>query len=92
MLLRLTHFSEVTLTNWNDEPDHYDGKLTTDISLGMKVSDMVNIAIGGNNIFDVYPDHHDPGLTESGGMWDAVQMGYGGAFFFAKIGIRFKTH
>ena len=78
VLLRLTHFSEVTLTNWNEEPDHYDGKLTTDLSLGMKVSDMVNFTIGGNNIFDVYPDHHDPGLTESGGMWDAVQMGYGG--------------
>lgn len=91
-LLRFTKFSKVNIVNWIDEVDVYKSKLTTDFSLGYKASDKLNITVGGNNIFDVYPTHHDGGLTESGGMWDAVQMGFGGAFYFIKANLRFKTN
>ncbi|UKJ06864.1 TonB-dependent receptor [Solitalea lacus] len=87
--LRFNQFSGVDLTNWNDVIDSYSAKLTTDLSLGYTFNKYVNITFGGNNIFDVYPSHQDPGLTESGGMWDAVQMGFGGAYFFGRIGIKF---
>ena len=90
-MIRLTHFSSVNLTNWNDDTDHYDHKLTTDVAIGVKITPNLHLTIGGNNILDVYPDHHDPGLTETGGMWDAVQMGYGGAFYFVKLGFRLPT-
>ncbi|POY36704.1 TonB-dependent receptor [Solitalea longa] len=84
--LRFNQFSKVSLANWNDETDKYTPRLTTDISVGYRLSKHVNVTVGGNNIFDVYPSHHDPALTESGGMWDAVQMGFSGAYFFGRIG------
>jgi iron complex outermembrane receptor protein len=87
--LRFTQFAGLDLTNWNDETDYYSARLTTDLSLGYNFNKNLNITLGDNNIFDVYPSHQDPGLTESGGMWDAVQMGFGGAYFFGRIGVRF---
>jgi hypothetical protein len=51
---------------------------------------MFSITVGGANIFDVYPEFRaDPGLTETGTRYEAIQMGMGGAMYFAKIGIKF---
>jgi iron complex outermembrane recepter protein len=69
--------------------DVYKPKLTTDLSFSYEASKNVSITVGGSNIFDVYPNHHDGGWTETGTMWDAVQMGMGGAMYFAKIGVKF---
>ncbi|WP_207493308.1 TonB-dependent receptor [Aridibaculum aurantiacum] len=88
LLLRFNHFSSIHIRNWDDQLDHYSSRLTTDISVGYKATKNITITVGGSNIFDVYPTHQDPGLTESGGMWDAVQMGFGGAFYFARIGLK----
>jgi len=92
--IRVTRFSGVKLIDFNfDEttPDIYEARHTLDLTLGYKITDKFDIAIGGANILDTYPSIQDPGLTETGGMWDAVQMGHGGAFFFAKLAYRFKT-
>ena len=92
--VRFTRFSGVKLIDFNfDEcdPDIYDARNTLDLTFGYKISDNFNIAIGGANVLDTYPSIQDPGLTETGGMWDAVQNGHGGAFFFGKIVYRFKT-
>lgn len=89
VLLRFNYFSKVKLVNWIDEYDRYKGKTTTDLSVGFRATKAVTITVGGSNIFDVYPDHHDPANTESGGMWDAVQMGFGGAFYFGRLSFRF---
>jgi iron complex outermembrane receptor protein len=91
VLVRNTLFSKIELINFGDEIDAYKNKLVTDIVFSIKAGEKVNISVGGNNILDVYPSYQDPGLTESGGMWDAVQMGFGGAFYFAKIGLRINT-
>lgn len=91
--LRVSRFSGLRLIDFNfDEsaPDIYKPRHTVDLTLGYKVNDNFNVAIGGANILDTYPSIQDPGLTETGGMWDAVQMGHGGAFFFGKIGYMFK--
>ena len=94
LFARVTRFSGVKLIDFNfDEtmPDIYEPRHTVDLTLGFKVSDNFNIAIGAANLLDTYPSIQDPGLTETGGMWDAVQMGHGGAFFFAKLVYRLKT-
>ena len=88
--LRLTNFAKVELTNWNDEIDIYKNRTTVDLSFSYMLSSNFNATIGGSNILDTYPTHHDPGLTETGGMWDAVQMGFGGAFIYAKLGFKFN--
>jgi iron complex outermembrane receptor protein len=95
--LRLTRFGKVKLINWSDngdniadpgEVDTYNPKITADLSVGYNLKNFT-FTIGGLNILNTYPDKHDPGLTESGGIWDAVQMGFSGAFYFAKIGFKF---
>jgi iron complex outermembrane receptor protein len=93
LFARFSRFSGLKLIDFNfDEtaPDIYKPRHTLDLTLGFKVSDNFNFAIGGANILDTYPSIQDPGLTETGGMWDAVQMGHGGAFYFAKVGVMFK--
>lgn len=86
--LRFTRFSSVNLTNWNNETDLYQGKTTTDLSLGYTVQKKYTFTLGGVNIFDKYPTHHDPGLTETGGMWESMQMGFSGAFFFGRVSFK----
>jgi iron complex outermembrane receptor protein len=89
-MMRVNRFAAVKLVNWMDEEDVYKRKFTTDVSIGYKVCPKANITVGGTNILDVYPTYKDPGLTETGGMWDAVQMGFGGAFYFVKLGLKLK--
>jgi iron complex outermembrane receptor protein len=95
--LKLTRFGKVELINWNDngdnivdpgELDTYDPEITTDLSVGYNLKNFT-FTVGGVNILNVYPDKQDPGLTESGGIWDSVQMGFSGAFYFARVGFKF---
>ncbi len=86
--LRFTNFGEVEIINFADEVQKFKSKTTTDLSFSYAASKKINITIGGSNIFDVYPDYHDAANTETGGMWEAVQMGFGGAFFFGKVGFK----
>jgi iron complex outermembrane receptor protein len=95
--LKLTRFGKVELLNWNDngdniadqgEVDTYNPKITTDLGVGYNLKNFT-LTLGGVNILNAYPDRQDPGLTESGGIWDSVQMGFSGAYYFAKIGFRF---
>ncbi|CAL66450.1 TonB-dependent receptor [Christiangramia forsetii] len=101
--LGLTRFSDVTLLDFQMlEPvedygslanqvdaasDVYDSKIVTDLNLGFKLNDVLKLNVGSNNLFNVYPDQQDD-WTEAGGYWDAVQMGFGGAYYYAKLNIR----
>ncbi len=95
--LKLTRFGKVKLINWNDngdsivdpgELDTYNPKITADLSVGYNLKNF-SFTIGGVNILNTYPDKQDPGLTESGGIWDSVQMGFSGALYFARVGFKF---
>ncbi len=95
--LKLTRFGQVELINWNDNGDNvadpneldiYSPKITTDLSAGYKLKNFT-FTIGGDNIFNVYPDKHDPASTESGGVWDCVQMGFSGSLYYFKVGFKF---
>ena len=100
--LGLTRFSEITLLDFQmfeDVADYgslanqvaaasdvYDSKIVTDLNLGFKLNDALKLNVGSNNLFNVYPDQQDD-WTEAGGYWDAVQMGFGGAYYYAKLNI-----
>ena len=101
--IRWTQFGKTELINWYDngdkvvdegangtdnELDKFKAASTLDVTLGYKFRN-VQLSIGGSNILNAYPEQHDPGYTESGGLWDAVQMGFSGAFYFAKLGFKF---
>jgi len=68
--------------------DTYSSKITTDLNLGFKISEQLKLNVGSNNLFNVYPDQQDD-WSEGGGYWDSVQMGFGGAYYYAKLNLQF---
>ncbi len=73
----------------------WDGATLFDAALGWNVSDKLRISIGGNNIFDTYPDKWDavnaapfPQLGFVYG-WETLPFGINGAYFYAKVDYRF---
>lgn len=102
--LAFTRFSEVKLLDYQmDEDvadygsfanqvkaatDTYGAKIVTDLTLGYKLSKSAKITLGANNLLNVYPDQQDD-WVEGGGYWDAVQMGFSGAYYYARLGFTF---
>lgn len=69
--------------------DTYEAAATVDLSLTYSFSDNMRITLGGNNIFNVYPSEQFDGWTDQGSLFDSVQMGSDGAYFFGRIGFNF---
>jgi len=102
--LAFTHFSKVDLLDYqmleptadydsfddqiNQATDTYEARLVTDLVFGYQLCDGLKLNIGANNLFNVYPDQQDD-WVEGGGYWDSVQMGFGGAYYYAKVGFTF---
>ena len=53
-----------------------------------EICEDVKLQIGANNLFNEYPDQQDD-WVEGGGYWDAVQMGFGGAYYYAQMAFSF---
>lgn len=88
--LAFTHFSKVVLVDYSNADDVYTEKTITDLTLGYKLTKQLKLSIGSNNLFNIYPDKQDEaGDTEAGGYWDSVQMGFGGAYYYARLGFNF---
>ncbi len=102
--LAFTRFSEVKLLDYQmDEADAdyggfdnkvkaatdvYRAKIVTDLTLGYKLSKQLKLSLGANNLFNIYPDRQDD-WVEAGGYWDAVQMGFSGAYYYTRLGFTF---
>jgi len=74
----------------------YSGKTPIDIYLGYKFTPSLSLFVGCDNINNVHPDLGvAPGAkgwaynNETGGPWDAVQMGGNGRRLFARISFNF---
>lgn len=65
--------------------DNYDSRITADLNLSYDVSNKLTVNIGGTNILNKYPTMQHPVATETGGIWDSVQMGFSGAFYYSKL-------
>jgi iron complex outermembrane receptor protein len=85
--LRVNRYGEVELIDWIDEADVYEAAYTADASLTYRIAPFASLTVGGTNLFDAYPTQQDT-ETETGGLWDAVQMGSSGAFYFLRLNIR----
>jgi iron complex outermembrane receptor protein len=79
-------------------PDQYNygGKLVTDLYASYQLCKSATLYIGADNLLNVHPDlgyaHGAAGWAfnnETGGPFDAVQMGQNGIHFFARLGINF---
>ncbi|RTY95230.1 TonB-dependent receptor [Flavobacterium sp. GT3R68] len=88
--LAFTRFSKVVLVDYSGEDDVYNAKTITDVTVGYKLTKNLKLSLGSNNLFNIYPDQQDEvGDTEAGGYWDAVQMGFSGAYYYARLGFNF---
>ena len=75
----------------------YGAKLTTDIYTSFQLNKHVSWVVGADNLFNVHPDisatkgakMNSWGDSESGGPFDAVQMGYNGLRIFSRILLNF---
>jgi iron complex outermembrane recepter protein len=75
----------------------FHGKMTTDIYVSFRLTRGINWVFGVDNIFNVHPDlaivpsakGESWGDSESGGPFDAVQMGFDGLRAFTKISFTF---
>lgn len=90
--LQLVRFDKVKLIGYNDADQLYAAKVTTDISFGYEFSKNFNLTIGSKNLFNRYPTLQTAavdGNTESGGIFDPVQMGFSGRQAFARLNFKF---
>jgi iron complex outermembrane receptor protein len=79
-------------------PDQYNysGKVVSDVYFTYKLSKTAHVSLGSDNLFNVHPTLGAV-LTakgyaynnETGGPFDAVQMGQNGRRLFARIGFNF---
>ena len=86
--LRLVRFGEIVLEDWLGTLDTYEPVMTTDLTLGYDLTRNLTLNIGAANLLNVYPTQQDT-ETETGGLWDAVQHGFSGSLYFAKLGFKF---
>jgi len=93
--LQEVRFDKVTLLGYNGPDDYqiYNAKMTTDLSFGYDFTKNFNFTIGSKNIFNRYPTLQNAavseGNTESGGIFDPVQMGFSGRQLFTRLNYTF---
>ncbi|TDR42427.1 iron complex outermembrane receptor protein [Tahibacter aquaticus] len=75
----------------------WGGKWLTDLSVSYNVTDDLRLTLGGNNIFDVYPDKWEstgpdqnpfPYLGFKYG-WETLPFGLNGGYYYARVAYRF---
>jgi iron complex outermembrane receptor protein len=75
----------------------FNPKLVTDLYFSYKINKNISIVIGADNLFNVHPDISATagakdaswGDSESGGPFDAVQMGYNGMRLWTNVVLHF---
>jgi len=75
----------------------FNPKVTTDLYLSYKINKNISWIVGVDNIFNVHPDiaatagakSESWGDSESGGPFEAVQMGYNGMRIFTNVVLHF---
>lgn len=88
-MARMVYFGGVEIEDYDGAIAKWRPKVTTDFSVGYGLTKNISLTVGASNLFNVHPDAINPAITESGGAYEAVQMGYNGAFYFARLGFKF---
>jgi iron complex outermembrane receptor protein len=92
--LQLVRFDKIRLIGYGGDTDYqdYGAKVTTDLSFGYEFSNKFSWVLGGKNILiDIlhFSTHISDGNTESGGIFDPVQMGFSGRQVYTMITYNF---
>ena len=87
--LRNVYFGSVDeATNSLDNDQTFSGKVITDLSVGYALSDRLNLILGANNLFDIYPDLNKlENQSEGRFLYSrrSQQFGSNGRYLFARV-------
>lgn len=69
----------------------YGANWSTDLEVSYRIAPRVTLALGGNNVFDRYPDRSYAGNTLGGALpYDYVApIGLNGAFYYGRLAVTF---
>lgn len=71
----------------------YGAKWITDLEASWQVTPLVHVAVGANNIFNVYPDENrasDISATLGQGLYPGTSpIGFTGGFYYGRVGLTF---
>lgn len=89
--LKTTRYGGVQLLTDNPVSDQrYGAKWVSDIEIGYQVSEQLKLAVGANNLFDVYPDRSTvPDVIGSQRYANNSPFGYFGGFYYARAALKF---
>ena len=91
--LRFVGFSKVDIKSHEQDAignyisNIYAARIISDASVRILLKKGTRLVLGCSNLLNSYPTRQNPAQSETGGMYEGVQMGYGGRFFFAKLRI-----
>ncbi|WP_232037311.1 TonB-dependent receptor plug domain-containing protein [Sphingobium amiense] len=89
---RFGHYTEAGASQTSTADDRtFSPKWVTDLDISVQVNRAVNLAVGANNLFDVYPDpigviQANTGLGKYGLF---APFGLTGGFYYARVGVTF---
>jgi len=89
--LRESRYGKFDSINNNPAFDqHFGAKWLTDLEVGYQVSEAISVAVGANNLFDVYPDRNTvpdtQGFAPFGGN---SPFGVYGGYYYARVSVNF---
>ncbi|WP_240125436.1 TonB-dependent receptor plug domain-containing protein [Thermomonas alba] len=69
----------------------YSGKTLVDLEARYKLNDAIELAVGGDNVFDVHPGKEQNPVLQFLGVKYALTspFGFNGAFWYARISVKF---
>jgi iron complex outermembrane receptor protein len=104
--LSFMNFGKVTYRHPSNPADDatYGGKTLTDLSFTYGFTDKINLTVGANNLFNIYPDTFADAYSENGGVpndrnldfvgrfkypWQTTQFGLDGTRLFTNLSFTF---
>lgn len=93
--LRVTRFgtyTEAGSSNTSTADDRTFGpKWVSDLDVSVQVTPAINLAVGANNLFDVYPDPVGVIQQNTGAQYygNFAPFGLSGGFYYARVGVTF---
>jgi iron complex outermembrane receptor protein len=87
---RFGGFSAFDNTVANDRS--YGAKWIADLELNWQATEAFNIAVGANNLFNVYPDFDPIGFNPNLGAGfyaTSGAFGFTGGYYYARVGVKF---
>ena len=89
--LAVTRFGSYTEGDNNPVNDRkFSAKWITDIDAAYDLTEHLTVALGANNLFNVYPDKN--GVQDAGGAYEYGQFapfGLGGAYYYTRLAYNF---